>query len=93
MAAASARMGLWSVVRLKSRESDQMGSQIKWGRSGHDREFGAYSAGCGKPVVSSRGVTQSSVLVCFEEEGPWGRSGSRRVAGSLLHHPDERWWV
>lgn len=38
------------------------------GRSGHDREFGFYSLGCGKPVVSSRGMTQSSELVGFEEK-------------------------
>lgn len=50
---------------------------MKWGCTGHDREFGFFSAGCGKPVVSSGGVTQSGVLVGLAEEGLEGRSRAR----------------
>lgn len=61
--------GLWSVVRLKSRESDQIGA-------GAAAIGSLESTSCGKPVVLSRGVTQSDVLVGLEKEGPWGQSGS-----------------
>ena len=61
---------------------------MKWGCTGHDREFGFFSTGCGKPVVSSVGVTQSGVLAGFEEEGLEGRS--RSAAGSLLRCPGEK---